>query len=83
METLKMILVRLTKLSRELHYMAETGGSVIHGDTFTEKKAQFEILHEFAHELCREVAPGDMIVVVKTAETFNGVNFSYNKYQKM
>lgn len=83
MGTLEKMLERLTSLSRELHYMAETGGSVIHGDTFTEKKAQFEILHEFAHELCREVAPGDMIVVVKTAETFNGVNFSYNKYQKM
>ena len=41
---------------------------------------EMEMLHMFAHQLAREVAPDMMITYDDVNEEFQGVEFTYHKY---
>lgn len=39
-----------------------------------------EILHMFAHQLAREVAPDIMITYEDKQDSFQGIEFTYHRY---
>lgn len=81
METLKSMLEKLTKLSRECRYLeAKPGIDEGLKKVLWKHNAEMELLHMFAHQLAREVAPDMMITYEDKDETFQDVSFTYHRY---
>lgn len=81
METLKIMLEKLTKLSRECRYLeAKPGLDEGLKKVLWRHNGEMEMLHMFAHLLAREVAPDMMITYDDVDEEFQGVTFTYHKY---
>ena len=81
METLKSMLEKLTKLSRECRYLESKPG-LDEGlkKVLWKHNAEIELLHMFAHQLAREVAPDMMITYEDVDDNFQGITFTYHKY---
>ena len=81
METLERMLEKLTKLSRECRYLeAKPGLDEGLKKVLWRHNGEMEMLHMFAHQLAREVAPDMMITYDDVIEEFQGVTFTYHKY---
>ena len=81
METLKSMLEKLTKLSRECRYLeAKPGLDEGLRRLLWKLNSEMELLHMFAYQLAREVCPGMMITYDDVDEEFQGVAFTYHKY---
>ena len=81
METLKSMLEKLTKLSRECRYLeAKPGLDEGLRRLLWKHNSEMELLHMFAHQLAREVCPDMMITYDDVDEEFQGVAFTYHKY---
>ena len=81
METLKSMLEKLTKLSRECRYLeAKPGLDDGLKKLLWKHNAEMELLHMFAHQLAREVCPDMMITYEDVDDVFQGIKFTYHKY---
>ena len=81
METLKSMLEKLTKLSRECRYLeAKPGLDEGLRRLLWKHNSEMELLHMFAHQLAREVCPDMLITYDDVNEEFQGVTFTYHKY---
>lgn len=81
METLKKMLEKLTKLSRECRYIeAKPEIDERLKEVLLKHTAEMELLHMFAHHLAREVAPDMMITYEDKNEIFQDVSFTYHRY---
>ena len=81
METLKSMLEKLTKLSRECRYLeAKPGLDEGLKRLLWKHNSEMEMLHMFAHQLAREVAPDMMITYEDVDDKFQDVTFTYHKY---
>ena len=81
METLKSMLEKLTKLSRECRYLeAKPGLDEGLKKVLWRHNGEMELLHMFAHQLAREVAPDMMITYEDVDDDFQGIKFTYHKY---
>lgn len=81
METLNKMLEKLTKLSRVCRYLeAKPGIDEGLKKVLWRHNGEMELLHMFAHQLAREVAPDMMITYEDMDETFQGVSFTYHRY---
>ena len=81
METLKEMLEKLTKLSRECRYLeAKPELDVGLKKVLCRHNGEMELLHMFAHKLAREIAPDMMITYEDKDETFQDVSFTYRRY---
>ena len=81
METLKSMLEKLTKLSRECRYLeAKPGLDEGRRRLLWKHNSEMELLHMFAHQLEREICPDMMITDDDVNEEFQGVAFSCHKY---
>lgn len=81
METLKIMLEKLTKLSRECGYLEVKPGL----DDGLKKvlwrhNSEMELLHMFAYQLAREVAPNMVITYEDKQDSFQGIEFTYHRY---
>ena len=81
METLKSMLEKLTKLSRECRYLeAKPGLDEGLRRLLWKHNSEMELLHMFAHQLAKEICPDMMITYDDVNAEFQGVAFSYHKY---
>ena len=81
MEILKSMLEKLTKLSRECRYLeAKPGLDEGLKKVLWEHNGEMEMLHMFAYQLAREVAPDMMITYEDKQDSFQGIEFTYHRY---
>ena len=81
METLKNMLEKLTKLSRECRYLESKPG-LDEGlkKVLWKHNAEMVLLHMFAHQLANEVCPDMMITYEDVDDVFQDIKFTYHKY---
>ena len=80
METLKNMLEKLTKLSRECRYLEKRPVTDDTQKLLWKYREEMELINMFAHQLAQEICPDMKITCEFIDDVFQNITFTYRKY---